>query len=283
MSTDKKISTLVEQQFPQFARDDGPNFVAFDNNDRYWNTYDTVKEILNKNGIFDLKIISDKTEEIINSDESGHDAPTSTGTKTVAKGSLSMSHSIYYVYAYLRKKDNTPYYIGKGKNNRAYAKHAVPVPKDRSKIVFLAENLTETEALDLEVEYISKHGRKDIGTGILRNRTPGGDNPPEAAIKALNESNRQRVEDGTHNFYHQKRTPEHNKNIGAANKGNKRPDLSAINKKRTGANNPNYGNPTATLGRKAYHNELGENKFFIEGTQPDGWLPGLLRGNNGNR
>jgi hypothetical protein len=29
MSTDKKISTLVEQQFPQFARDDGPNFVAF--------------------------------------------------------------------------------------------------------------------------------------------------------------------------------------------------------------------------------------------------------------
>ena len=29
MSIDKKISTLVEQQFPQFARDDGPNLVAF--------------------------------------------------------------------------------------------------------------------------------------------------------------------------------------------------------------------------------------------------------------
>ncbi len=29
MSTNKKISTLVEQQFPQFARDDGPNLVAF--------------------------------------------------------------------------------------------------------------------------------------------------------------------------------------------------------------------------------------------------------------
>ena len=29
MSTNKKISTLVEQQFPHFARDDGPNLVAF--------------------------------------------------------------------------------------------------------------------------------------------------------------------------------------------------------------------------------------------------------------
>jgi len=29
MSIDKKISTLVEQQFPHFVRDDGPNLVAF--------------------------------------------------------------------------------------------------------------------------------------------------------------------------------------------------------------------------------------------------------------
>ena len=81
----------------------------------------------------------------------------------------------YYVYEYLRT-DNTPYYIGKGRKNRAFTKqgHTVPLPpKDR--IRFIAENLTDQAARDLEIELISKYGRKDIGTGILRNMTAGGD------------------------------------------------------------------------------------------------------------
>jgi hypothetical protein len=83
---------------------------------------------------------------------------------------------IYYTYAYLRKGDRTPYYIGKGHGKRAYdSTHNVKVPDDKDRIIFLKQNLTEEEAFNHEKYMIAVLGRKDLGTGILRNMTDGGE------------------------------------------------------------------------------------------------------------
>jgi flagellar basal body-associated protein FliL len=99
--------------------------------------------------------------------------------------------NIYYVYFYLRG-DFTPYYVGKGKGNRYKSKNKsqISLPKDKTKIILVKQNLTELQAFILERYYIRWFGRKDNGTGILRNKTDGGEG---VSGKITSESTKEKI------------------------------------------------------------------------------------------
>ena len=187
---------------------------------------------------------------------------------------------IYYTYAYLRK-DRTPYYIGKGKDDRVYTKNRKEIkpPKDKSRIIFLKKNLTEEEAFKHEVYMIAVLGRKDLGTGILHNRTNGGEGV-SGSIRSENykrkmseakkgkprsEETRKKMSEGRKGISPSKET---RKRMSEANKGKVHSEETKRNlsEKHKGKNNPSFG-------KKWWNDNYGNAKFSVE-YPGEGWKPG---------
>ena len=132
----------------------------------------------------------------------------------------------FYTYAYLRE-DRTPYYVGKGCGKRINESNGKPCskPKDKSRIIFLKQNLTEEEAFKHEKYMIAVFGRKCDG-GILRNKSIGGEGPSGFI-----------------------RSEEYKRKMSAVFKG-----------RYAGENNPNYGiSPSKETRRKMSEAKKGKN------------------------
>lgn len=107
---------------------------------------------------------------------------------------MTVLNNNYYVYAYMNL-NNLPFYIGKGKEDRA-AYHILEASKPNKKhsnkhklntirdiltkngevvIKYIDTNLTEKLAFELECFLIELLGRRDNKTGILTNLTDGGE------------------------------------------------------------------------------------------------------------
>jgi hypothetical protein len=179
----------------------------------------------------------------------------------------------FVVYAYCRE-NGTFYYIGKGRPRRPYGKRreGIKPPKDRDRILILHSGLTEQTAFDYEEKLILFYGRKDLGTGLLRNMTNGGEGvsgwiPDEEWRKKKSESMRGEGNPAYKDGSRLRRTSKPRESMAGENNpmyGKPRPDLASRNKE---------GCPSK--GTKWYNNGQID-KRFVPGTESEGFVQGRL-------
>ena len=186
----------------------------------------------------------------------------------------------FYTYAYLRV-DRTPYYIGKGKGRRLYEKHqkGISVPKDKSRIIYLKQNLTEGEAFKHEKYMIAVFGRKDLGTGILHNKTDGGDGASgyvfsEETKRKLSEAKKgKKHSEETRRKQSERMKGENNLNYGKSPSEETRRKRSEANKGKKHSEETRRKQSEAKKGIKWWNDGKGNTKMSIECPE-EGWVPG---------
>jgi hypothetical protein len=193
----------------------------------------------------------------------------------------------FYTYAYLRE-GRTPYYIGKGSGERINQNKGrfCNKPTDKSRIIYLKQNLTEEEAFRHEKYMIAVFGRKDLGTGILHNRTDGGEGSSGFIVSKKTKRKLSEKKKGQNNpNYGKTPSEETRRKQSDAKRGitiseeTRRKQSEAMK----GKNNPNYGK-TPSEETKRKKSEVNKNKKwwndglgnakFVEECPDEGWVLG---------
>lgn len=141
------------------------------------------------------------------------------------------------VYQWLRE-DGSPYYIGIGKPQRPYTgRRSCGGPPPRDRIVVLHEGLEWEKACEIERELIAFYGRKDLGTGILRNLTNGGEGVRGLVVSEETRAKLSKARLG------KKHSEEHRKNLSKASRGRvvSEETRKKISKAKSGENHHLYG------------------------------------------